>query len=616
MRKTAGSITILLFALFLSIGFPQAVKAKQELTIPEWVTYASLYETGDLHIEEDITFKFTDKFNGVFREIMLERTSGVTDIKVHEIIGPGLKSYDQVSAAKNGDSGVFLVKKDSDRIIIQIFSPSKDQEKTFKVNYTVKNVAIKYNDIGELYYKFLGDENETEIRSFRVFIKLPAYAANNTVNVFAHGPLNGKIFKENDTIWSLYVENVPTRTFIEGRVVFPKEFISLSNNIRNIDNYNNIIAEETAYKNELEEDRKRREESRKLFEQITILASVFGLVVFLAFLVKLRRVSQVDEIYEGYKSGESTGIPEDCTPAVAALLTGTVFGTDTVFATILDLVRKGYFAINSMEDKFIITQEKEEDSALLEHEKFFIEWLIGKIGDGRSVDIHQIEKYSENNRSKFTSMYTNWINKIRRDAVNKGYYDKSKTKSGAFFLIYSLILMILSILTLTYDSPYGLAGLIISVVVFIYSITLFTRKSDYGYLRCKQWFEFRKYMKQYNTDNADFTKDSIDRYSEDVSLIYALGLGLKKETDESEYEEDWNVNGVYYDNRVNKGKYFSNNWILWYMLYTSSNKNDFQKSINKSFSGTGNSSYNGGYSGGGFTGGGGGGAGGGGAGGF
>ena len=37
--------------------------------------------------------------------------------------------------------------------VLHIF-PSDNEEKTFRVSYVLKNVAIKYNDIGELYYKF------------------------------------------------------------------------------------------------------------------------------------------------------------------------------------------------------------------------------------------------------------------------------------------------------------------------------------------------------------------------------------------------------------------------------------------------------------------------------
>ena len=144
--------------------------------------------------------------------------------------------------------GVYLLEEENNTIRVRIFSPSDDEEKTFRVSYVLKNVAIKYNDIGELYYKFLGAENQTPIGSFRVNITLPQADTYNQVKVFAHGPQNGKISKEDNRTYSFYVEDVPEDTFIEGRLLFPREFIALSNNIQDKDNLNNILEEEKLFK--------------------------------------------------------------------------------------------------------------------------------------------------------------------------------------------------------------------------------------------------------------------------------------------------------------------------------------------------------------------------------
>jgi len=161
--------------------FPQSVNAEEDLIIPEWVVDAQLLENGDLQIAEDISFEFNDYFNGVFREIVLNKTSGVSDIRVQELIGTALKKYTRVEEAKKGDSDVYLIKDETDKITIQIFSPLEDEVKTFRISYVVKNV------------------------------------------------------------------NVPSDTFVEGRILFPKEFIPLASNVQNIDNLSNILEEETAY---------------------------------------------------------------------------------------------------------------------------------------------------------------------------------------------------------------------------------------------------------------------------------------------------------------------------------------------------------------------------------
>ena len=182
------SITFLLI-LFVLVSFPQNGKAEDSLTIKRWLIDSKIIENGDLEIREDITFNFNDKFNGVFREIVLAGTEGIDNLKVAEMVNGNEIIYSHANKAKNGDSHVFMTINDGDNINIKIFSPSEDEEKTFRLDYTIKNVAIKYNDTGELYYKFLGKENSTPISFFAVNISLPQ-TRNDKVKIFAHGPSN------------------------------------------------------------------------------------------------------------------------------------------------------------------------------------------------------------------------------------------------------------------------------------------------------------------------------------------------------------------------------------------------------------------------------------------
>lgn len=101
--------------------------------------------------------------------------------------------------------------------------------------------------------------------------------------------------------------------------------------------------------------------------------------------------------------------------------------------------------------------------------------------------------------------------------------------------------------------------------------------------------------------NKHSTVDDFSKYPLDISLIYALSLGIDKKI-----LSKFNIKSP---NATNSYPY-SRDWIYWYFLLNSSNNNVFNKSINNSFgNATGSSSSS-------FSGGGGGGAGGGGAGGF
>lgn len=585
------------------LGISTKSMAEESLSIPNWLVESELLENGDLTIKENITFRFNEDFNGVFRDISLDKTSGIQNIKISEISGNGEVQYKRVKDAKKGDYGVFIVSEDSDQNIVQIFSPSSDEEKTFRLSYTIKNVAIKYNDIGELYYKFLGSENETPIDKFTVEIKLPKDDVDNKVKIFAHGPLNGQVNRKTNNIIYMEVDNVPEDTFIEGRILFPTEFIPNSTNIVDKNNYSSILNEEESFQKQIEKKAARNAALKSLFENISIAVAAVEMILFILLLNRFKREKDI------YRAIKANVIPEDCTPAVASYLITMTVGSNTIMATILDLFRKGFIEVDDGQEysekrkklkDFTITKIKEVDNTLLSHEKHFMNWLFNKIGDGRAATTRDIENYSKNHESEFQSSYYDWQKRIKEDAINKGYYDKSTKKFGTFLIILSSITLILSFIALGFENLLGLIPFATSIMLLIYGIALHSRKSDYGYSQYKKWLEFKKHMKVSKNLKIidDFTK-----YPIDISLIYALSLGVNKEI-----IRKFNIDNIHNNNQVH---YQNNGWIYWYFIFAHDKNNSFSRSINKSFASNSSSG-----SGGGFSGGGGGGAGGGGAGGF
>ena len=259
MKKYLNLVALILLTLVFVTVFPKNVLAKESLTISKWQVDAVLARNGDLNITEAITFVFDDDFNGVFREIITKKTDGIENIFIGEIKNGKFSEYQKVNKAKNGDRGVYVIDKTKDKIELKIYSPADDEKKTFRLSYTVKNVAIKYNDSGELYYQFLGKENETPIDNFTIKITLPDTDNEDFTRVFAHGPLNGVINKLDAKTYEFSVTDIDKNVFIECRIVFPRDFINLSTNIKDYDNYDNILKEEAEYEKQLIEKAKRKE---------------------------------------------------------------------------------------------------------------------------------------------------------------------------------------------------------------------------------------------------------------------------------------------------------------------------------------------------------------------
>lgn len=588
---------IIFLISIIILSFPSKPYAEDSLAISRWLIESELLENGDLYIEEDITFDFSGKFSGVFREIVLEKTSGVKNIEVGEIIDGKEIKYDNINKGKKGNSNVFTIDTNNNSKTVTIYSPSKDQKKTFKIKYTVKNVAIKHNDTGELNYQFLGSENKTPIEFFSVNIKLPQNR-NNKVKIFAHGPLNGMTDFKDENLVHMEVEDVPKNTFVEGRILFPNNFIPKSSNLSNKSNYNNILNEEKALIKDIEKKELQKEKITKVLSYASLIAGGIGIITLALFLSKLKRKINI------YEKTSSNIIPEDCSPAVASYLTLSHNNTEVIVATILDLVRKGYFKIekNEKEGKptnLNIIKIKNQDEKLLKHESFFIQWIIDTIGTGNDVDIENINKYGENYNDKFLEDFNKWQNLVKKETEDKGYFDLKVKKYGYILTVFSIIFFIISIATIAYGVIYGLFPLIISIIVFIYGLTLLSRKSDEGHVQYKKWKKFIKYMK--NTKKININKEDLI-YPLDMTLIYAIALGLNTDILDN------------FKSAVSDKNYTNNSWIYWYLF--SGNKHILHKSMEEAFNPISN--YNSSNIGGGgnFSGGGGTGAGGGGAGGF
>ncbi|MCF6464483.1 DUF2207 domain-containing protein [Clostridium sp. Cult2] len=580
--------------MLILVNFPIKGQAEKSLSINRWLIDSVIEENGDLEIVEDITFNFNDKFNGVFREIVLMDTDGVNNIQVREMVKGNEIVYTQVSKAENGDSDVFTIVDNGDNINVKIFSPSKDEEKTFRLSYTIKNVAVKYNDTGELYYKFLGRENNTPINFFAVNIKLPK-SITDRVKIFAHGPANGTINFKGDNLIRLEVENPPTDTFIEARVLFPTSFIPNSTNTVNNNRYDNIIEEELSYINKIEEKQIRREKNRNLFNNLSIIIAGLGVVSVAFTFSRFRRNIDI------YDTMDHNLYPEDCTPAVAAYLTNNALSTTTIMATIFDLSRKGYISI---EDKgeykrninnFKLKKLEKSTNSLLDHERYLLEWLFYEIGDGNTVTTEDIEYEGKKHSTKFYKSYNAWQKKVKEESKNKGYYDDSRKRIGGLLVLFSSIAFSISIISLVLEGFYGFILLLVSIFAFIYGMIIMFRKSDYGYIQYKKWQDFKKELKL-RSDNLDIDNSY---FPLDAALIYGLALGV-------------NVKSLKKFKILIPESTMPNHWVYWYFAIGHRGQNSFESSLNRSFSAGGSSTG----SGGGFSGGGGGGAGGGGAGGF
>lgn len=592
IKKLSILIMVICLISISTVGF-----AENDLSITRWLVDSSILKDGSLRISEDLTFNFKGNFNGIFRNIILQGTSGISDITLYEIVDGQEVEYFLNKNAKKGDKNVFKTELKNDNYELMIFSPSSFEEKTFRIKYTLGDVSVLHQDTGELYYKFLGNENDTPIEYFSVIINLPGKNKDKT-KIFAHGPSNGKIEFIEDNLIKLEASNIPSKNFIEARILFPKDWISESTNTGN-NTFNSIVDEELSFLKDIERKATSKEKNKVIFNNISIVLTAAGTILVGFIANKIRRNPDM------YKQVNSLS-PEDITPAELRQFYSQVIDSRSLMTTIFDLARKGYIFIIEEnqteidETRFIFSKVEKSYNDLLSHELYILDWMFNTIGKGSTLSTKNIEDYRKENANKFNKEFLLWQSKVKSDLKNREYHDDNGKKPGGLMLIISLVSFGIAIATIIFGGTYGIILMILGFLAFFYGISLFFRKSDKGYTEYKMWKDYKKDLNRKGKTPKNY-KQIIPK---DKDLIYGLALGLPMKS----------MNNF----RQNMPEtYGTNHWIYWYFLTNSNGGSKFEDSFNSSFygyaAGTTSTSIGGG---GGFSGGGGGGAGGGGTGGF
>ncbi len=586
---------------FLLLLSPIQVIAEEDLNIRSWIVEADLLEDGALSIVKDISYDFNSDFNGVFVDISLDNIMEIDNLRIYEILSDQEIEYMHDQGAEIGHGEVFSTDSNRDSTRIMIFSPSEDENKTFRLTYRLYDVAAVHSDTGELNYKFIGDNNATPIDYFKANINLPQFNQGD-IKIFGHGPSNGNIYFDNQSI-SLEAENIPSGQFVEARLLFPLDYIPTATRAGN-SSLNDILDEERAFEEDIIQDELKRQERKTIFNNISIGLTAVG-VLILGFLLRVfkRDPDLFDEMRSIY--------PDEISPAELSLFMNMTVGPRAYIASLLNLARKEYISFDKSEsNKKPSKWDKSQDTSnylfvrndypyasLMEHERFLLDWLFNDIGDGQRLSTDDIDFYRKKNPGKFAKSQSAWFKIVSEELQSRDYHDPRGKLYGISILIIAFILMIISVISLINEGLYGIPLLIIGVSLLVYSIFLFQRKSDKGYIQHRLWKDFKK-----NNSNIDIEDMGL---STDLSMIYLIALGLPMKDLDT------------YRQSIGRD-YYPLHWGYLYFLTNSRGGSAFEDKFNNSFygsSGTSSSSSSFG-GGGGFTGGGGGGIGGSGSGGF
>lgn len=555
MKKILITMLTVLVSILIWPGVSKASDSELFLNLLQFE--AQIQEDGSMDVTEywDIDIEETNTLYKTFK-IDKSKYSSITNVKVTDITNGQNIQFTEVfqemyHVTKDCYYGLINEKRMFE-IAWGVGLDNSSANRKYKIEYTVNDAIVKYQDKAELYWQFVGEDFEVNAQKVLGTITLPQNAiSQDEIRVWGHTEdLNGEIHVVDSKTIEFEVNGRNRGKYIEVRTLFPTEMITTTR-IENNEILQEAIAEETVWAKEANQ---KRENKQRMKDGTAIVVGVISAILS-AFLLKsiFRKAKEAKSLNKIQPSQEIIYFREmpreDATPAEALYLIkkqtsafmsneiGKIFS-----ATLLDLGLKKCLSFEVIKDergKEIIYIEVKRDTTvtLTKEEIAVLEFLLQACGEKDKISVKELEKYIQKSQTKVVKLkddIDNWTPKRLQEIGLEDEKQKVKYKKysdqivGGFFgLFFSFIIG--AIIT-SEASAWVLVGIIPLVILQIINliitrnlqskINVFTQK---GIDEIEKWKSLKKYMQEFSLLKE---KQVPDLVIWEKFLVYATVFGI------------------------------------------------------------------------------------------
>ncbi len=446
---------------------------------------ATVSSDGSLSVKEVREFDFDGSFHGVYWKIPTGtydgRTIETTISSVGEIVDGEYVAFEE---SNSGADHTYQLTEGYNYIQVKLYSAHEDERAQFGIVYTDSNVATRYDDVSELYWKFVSEGWDVESRNVNCTVHLPIPSGEEVVpeqnvRAWGHGPLDAELqFSSNGDI-VCQVPGVGSSEFAEVRIVFPSEWLSGVQS-RGGNHLQGVLEEEQ--RNADEANARRR--TARMIMGVTGAAGVGIPVASLLYAAmvwsryKQAHKPQFDDKY-------FRDVPSDDHPAVlGALYNGGNVTEECLTAALmrltdqkeakLELVKyrdKGLFGREKVQEDYCLTplrfpQESEARTASERIDFETMRYLFTKLARLTArVDNNQdclyfgsLEKVARKYPETYDSYRKTWEMSIEHECDRRGFYvDETTPPTGTLIFggVINIFLAIASFMGLIFlDAPF------------------------------------------------------------------------------------------------------------------------------------------------------------------
>jgi len=510
-------VVFFLFFFFYSVGYAEQERSFQ---ITDYQAQVEILENGDARVSEVFTYEFDGNFNGIIRSIGLKGSDGLEYFRASQYF-PQKKTL-ETTREMEGEMTTF-----------RIYDQSSNERKSFLLEYQLKNVITRYNDIAEFYWKFFDQSNSSPIGRVSIEVIFSNQTiAKEDLKVFGHGPSNGQVTIREEGVVLYEVNSLSAGEMVEARVLFPTSFVPNAARLVNKDQFEQIMQEELDWAKKSD-----RENIFILFGLLLIpVILVLNIIMAIRLYFKYDRELKPELELDYYRE-----LPADITPAVLSHLMS-VQGTTTkdIMATLMDLTRKKYLKIEEAtsggwikKKDYRFTLLNKDTASLKQHEIHLSNWFFYSIGDGKSVSLKEIESYSKASRtqSSFRHQYQQWQKAVKKEFQKYNYFGKSK--EGFKAAVKTVLLEVAGVLVLMlaamlFQVPWlVLIPLLMTIGFTAIGLVIYggmiRKKTQEGINEYEKWSAFKRFLLHFS-NMKDYEIPSLVIWEH--YLVYAISLGI------------------------------------------------------------------------------------------
>ncbi|MGB4704476.1 MAG: DUF2207 domain-containing protein [Candidatus Saccharicenans sp.] len=518
----------LVFFLLVAAGVSFLAAESKNYYFPELKADIHICGDGSFEVDEYLTFEFRGQFSWASLWIPLRARKNldlqvsIEDFRVRDENGRDLPVESTV------EDGRFRAR--------WRFS-ARNERRTFRITYRVRNGIINYPEISELYWQVIGSEVDRPTARAEIFVHLPGpVSRKEDLLVYGHGPLSGRAEIVDLKTVRFEASNIPARQFLEIRVVWPAGMVqgvpASGYTLEKIKEEEAAFVEETIRRVRQAQEREARQAEvlKKvglLWTGWQIIGPLLWLLVYFHLWKRYGRDYRFDDIPEYFRE-----MPSALPPALVQVLMreGEKPLPVAFTATIFDLATRGYLAIGEeqIEKKtlsgtkakkqtvFQLKKDYKTDPSLRDWEKQTLDYLFARAGcevsSVQRITLDNLVDYIKKHPAEYQSWFRKWQEEVFKEGKKLGFVEPRSWRLSRIFLAVSLVVAVLTL----------------SPVLFVMSLVLCPKLKR----RHKDWArenELWKALERFLDDFSEFSEIPPEAYRLwEKYLVFAILFGKAK----------------------------------------------------------------------------------------